>query len=53
MLIALFCCSPAAGLFAQGSTATVEIHVDPPRDGIAPFTIPIQLLALIDPAHYR
>ena len=49
-LIALFCCSPASNLFAQGSTATVEIHVDPPQDGIAPFTIPIQLLALIDPA---
>jgi hypothetical protein len=48
-LITLFCCSPAASLFAQGSTASVEIRVDPPAAGITPATIPVQLLSLADP----
>jgi hypothetical protein len=48
-LIALFCCSPAASLFAQGSTATVEIRVDPPAAGTDSFNVPVQLLSLADP----
>src|SRR4029453_17762433 len=49
-LIAIFCCSPAVNLFAQGSTPTVELQVDPPAAGSEPFKIRVQLLSLADPA---
>src|SRR5262245_25373313 len=48
-LIAIFCCSPALNLFAQGSTATVELRVDPAAAGSEPARIPVQLLSIADP----
>jgi hypothetical protein len=50
-LIALFCCFPAANLLAQGSTASVEIRVDPPATGTDPVKVQVQLLSVLDPLH--
>ena len=49
--LAITCCLLSSDAFAQGSTATLEIRVDPPTGAATPGMVTVRLLSLSDPQH--